>query len=120
MSSLNSALRLAALDRHRVRLFGDAALKVFTTTPADGEAEAGEFTKHWSAQRTQPLTDDANKGAEAGHWQFQIAAASDWETTQTFMNSIVAVKVGTRRWRVKKVEKPIGLSLVWKIRAEIQ
>lgn len=113
-------LRNAALDRHRQRLFGDAAVVVYTTTPEVGEVAAGTFSEFWSAQRTQPLTDDGNRASEAGHWQFQIAAADDWQTSQVFMNSIVALTVSDRRWKVKKVEKPIGNSHVWKIRAEIQ
>lgn len=121
MSDVVNNLRLAALDRHRERLFGeDAALKVFTTTPADGEVEAAEFTEHWSGQRTQPMTGDQQVRTESGLWQFQIKAENDWETSQAFMNSVVSLTVGTRRWRVKKVEKPVGVSLVWKIRAEIQ
>lgn len=110
-------LRLVAVNRHRKRLFGESSLKVYTTTPEAGEVSAAEFPKDWFGQRLAGTTDG---GTEAGSWQFQIAAAADWPTSQTFMNSIVAVTIGTRRWKVKKVEKPIGTSFMWKVRAEIQ
>lgn len=111
-------LQRAAINRHRKKLFGDSYLKVYSTTPADGEAVAGAFQVDWCGQRVVPTT--TNAGAEAGAWQYQIWAKDDWETSQTFMLKIVALTVGTRRWKVKKVEKPIGHSLVWKIKAEIQ
>lgn len=113
-------LRLAALDRHRQRLFGDDVLSVYRTTPVDGEAVAGTFTEHWTAQRVIALTADGSTRSDSGAWQFQIAAAEDWAISQSFMNAVVAVTVGTRRWKVKKVEKPIGRSHIWKIRAEMQ
>jgi hypothetical protein len=111
-------LRTAAVDRHRQRLFGDAALEVNATTPEDGETIVGMFTDGWTAHRSEGTTDSGGK--ESGSWQFQLKALSDWETSQAFMLRVVSVKVGARRWKVKKVEKPIGLSLVWKINAEIQ
>lgn len=113
-----SNLRKAAINRHRKRLFGDASLIVYTTTPADGETAAGTFTKDWMAHRVDPTTIGLEEGA--GGWQFQVIAPEDWETSQAFMKKIVALTVGTRRWKVKKVEKPIGESLVWKVKAEIQ
>lgn len=119
MSTLSN-LRLAALNRHRVRLFGTSSLKAYTTTPELGEVLAAEFLIDWSGQRTQPITGDQQVRADSGMWQFQIAAPADWTVSQAFMNSVVVLTVGTRRWKVKKVEKPIGESLVWKVRAEIQ
>lgn len=116
--SILSNLRLSAVNRHRKRLFGDESLKVYTTTPGAGEAVAATFTTDWFGHRVDATTDAA--GGEAGAWQFQTAAAATWETTETFMLKIVALTVGTRRWRVTKIENPIGVSLIWKIRAEIQ
>lgn len=111
-------LRLSAVNRHRRRLFGDAALSAYTTDPINGEVVAGTFATDWMAHRVDPTTIGLEEGA--GGWQFQIAAAADWETSQAFMKKIVALTVDTRRWKVKKVEKPIGHSLIWKVKAEIQ
>lgn len=117
MADVN-ALRLAAMNRHRKRLFGDESLKAYTTTPEAGETLAATYPVDWFGHRVEPTTDAA--GSEAGAWQFQVWAADDWATSQSFMLSLAALIIGTRRWKVKKVEKPIGLSLVWKIKAEIQ
>lgn len=106
------------MNRHRKRLFGDVSLVAYTTTPADGETAAGTFTTDWRGHRVDPTTTGIEE--EAGSWQFEIIAAEDWATSQAFMNKIVALTVGTRRWRVKKIEKPAGHSLVWKVKAEIQ
>lgn len=106
------------MNRHRIRLFGDAALVVYTTSPASGEAEAGTFIQDWRAKRVETTTNDV--AVEAGAWQFEIAAEFDWETSQVFMLKAAALKVGSRRWTVKKIEKPIGVSLAWKIKAVIQ
>lgn len=113
-------LRTAAVDRHRKHLFGDAALEIYETSPAAGETIAGMFTDGWFAHRVLALTDQNSRTAVAGAWQFQIGAAEDWETTQAFMLRAASLKVSDRRWKVKKIEKPIGLSMMWKIRAEIQ
>lgn len=113
-------LRTSAADRHRKRLFGDSSLKIFTTTPADGETEAAEFAAGWRGQRIAPMTDDASRTAPHGAWQFEIQAVEEWESEQAFMNAAVSLTVGDRRWRIKKVEKPVGVSLVWKVRAELQ
>lgn len=119
MSALTNDLRKDAFDRHRERLFGDSSLKVYTTTPADGEAEADEFTCHWKAHRIRPTTTGFAE-PDTGAWQFQIVAECDWATTQSFMLAIVALTVGDQRWKVTKIEKPIGVSLVWKVRAQMQ
>lgn len=104
MSKLND-LRIAAVNRHRQRLFGDSSLKVYSTTPADGESEEHEFETDWRGSR---LDDD-------GNWQFEIVAASDWASSQAFLKKVSVLTVGTRRWKVKKVKEPIGESLVWKL-----
>ena len=68
-------------------------------------------------------TNDAATGAnqnESGAWKFQIAAPNDWQKRQTDFLKAVALTIGDRRWKMKKVEKPIGNSKVWKIKAEIQ
>lgn len=112
-------LRAAAFNRHRKRLFGDSSLKVHTTTPEDGETEAAEFTCDWFGQRVIRTT-DSTRNDETGAWQFQIIAAEDWKTSQIFMLAVSVLTVETQHWKVKKVEKPIGKSLVWKIKAQIQ
>lgn len=111
-------LRRSAINRHRKRIFGDESLKVYSTTPALGETLEATFAVDWSGQRTEPTTNAA--GSESGAWQFHLWAPDDWETSQAFMLKIVALVVGVRRWKAKKVEKPIGNSKVWKIKAEIQ
>lgn len=107
------------MNRHRERLFGDSSLKVYTITPADGEAEAGEFTCDWMGHRVRPTT-STYADQEGGAWQFQIMAASTWATTEAFMKKVVALTIGSRRWKVTKIEEPIGESLVWKLRAETE
>lgn len=111
-------LRLAAMNRHRVRLFGSASLIVYEVTPDAGETAAATFAIDWCGQRIRPTTVEAAK--DSGEWQFQIDAASDWQTSQAFMKRIVALTIATRRWKVTKVEEPIGVSLVWKVRAQVQ
>lgn len=112
-------LKLAAMNRHRLRLFGDAALIVYTTTPEAGETAAGTFAANWFGQRVAPTTTEFNP-RDASEWQFQIAAEADWETSQAFMKKAVSFAIGTRRWKIAKVERPIGISLVWKLRAQEQ
>lgn len=112
--------RMQAVNRHRELMFGIASLECFGMNPTDGEAMLVMFADGWCAYRAEGTTD--GRGAEAtGAWQFHVVAASDWVTTQlaTF-KKIVVLKVGSRRWKVNKLEQPIGLSLMWKIRAEIQ
>lgn len=111
-------LRLAAINRHRKRLFGDSSLKAYTTTPEAGETEAAAFAADWFGHRVEPTTE--SDGSSSGAWQFQVKADATWETSQAFMFSLAALTIGNRRWKVKKVEKPIGTSFVWKILAEIQ
>lgn len=112
-------LKLAAMNRHRLRLFGDAALIVSTTTPETGETAAGTFAADWFGQRVTPTTSEFNP-RDASEWQFQIAAAADWETSQAYMKKAVSVTIGTRRWKIVKVERPVGISLIWKLRAQEQ
>lgn len=113
-----SDLRLAAVNERRKHLFEGSSLKVYTTTPAFGEVEVAEFTEDWFGQRVWKTTDVGVK--EAGAWQFQVLANSDWSTSQSFMLTIVALTIDGRRWKVTKVEKPIGKSLMWKLKAEVQ
>lgn len=115
----SEAFRLAAMNRHRKRLFGDVSLLAYTITPEAGETLAATFTADWFAQRTVKTTTE-NTGKESGAWQFQVKATADWATSQAFMLGVATLAVGTRRWKVKKIEKPIGVSMVWKIGAEIQ
>lgn len=111
-----SDLRLAAVNERRKQLFGDSSLKAYTTTPAAGETEAAEFTQDWFGHRVWKTTDIGVK--EQGAWQFQVLANADWGTTQAFMLAVVAVTIDDRRWKVTKVEKPVGKSLMWKLKTE--
>lgn len=115
--TITDNLRLQAVNRRRQFLFGDSSLDCYGVTPADGETVLAIFTENWCGQRL----DGTTIGAEAGSWQFHIAAVIDWDTSQEpTMKKVVALRVGPRRWKVVKLEMPIGLSLMWKIRAEIQ
>lgn len=118
MSQQNQLLS-DAFDRHRERRFGTSSLKVYGMTPADGEAETGEFETGWKGHRTVGTTTGYAE-QDSGAWQFQVIAADEWKTTQEFMLEIVALTVGDERWKVTKTEKPIGVIPVWKIRAEMQ
>lgn len=118
MSDTISNVRLRAVNQHRKRTFGDRSLKVYTATPETGEVEAAEFEIDWFGHRVEKTTEGSS--SQSGAWQFQISAAEDWATTQTFMKAIVALTIGDDRWKVTKVEKPIGRSLMWKVRAQMQ
>ncbi len=119
-AKVSSAIRLRAINQRRKQLFGDSSLKVYTTTPEDGEAIAGTFDTDWKGFRVDPTTGQRTRGAESSAWQFQIEAEADWKTSQDFMLSIVAVVIGEDRWKITKVEKPIGNSLVWKLKGQQQ
>ena len=116
-TTINRSIFIKTLNRLRLRLFGNDSLKVFGITPETGETEIAEFVQNWSGRRVDSTTDS---GAETGAWQFQIVAADDWQMSQSFMLKIVSFTVGNRRWKSKKVEKPIGNSKVWKVKGEIQ
>jgi len=107
------------MNEARELLFPGETLKIFETSPADGETEAGEFEQDWRARRVTPTTDGSNQ-APTGEWQFEISSADDWETSQAFMIKAAALKIGDRRWKIQKVEKPAGHSLVWKLKGKIQ
>jgi hypothetical protein len=111
-------LTLAALDRLRAQQFGSDPLKVFGMTPETGETELAEFTVNWGGHRVVATTESGT--SETGAWQFQVKAVEDWPATQTFMSKAISLRVGMRRWKVRKVEAPVGNSLVWKIKAEVQ
>src|SRR4051794_29889672 len=119
MPSSDLQLLTDAFDRHRIRQFGDSSLKVYGITPADGESETGSFEAAWKGHRVADYTSGV-RSYDSGAWQFQIVAATDWRTSQDFMLAIVALKViyangSQERWKITKVEKPIGSSGVWKI-----
>ena len=115
--SINRNIFIKTLNRLRVRLFGNDSLKIFGITPETGETQIAELIENWSGRRVSSATDSEK---DCGSWQFQIAAADDWQTSQAFMLKVVAVVIGTRRWKVKKIEKPLGNAKVWKLRGEIQ
>jgi hypothetical protein len=109
-----------AFDRHRLRTFGDSSLTLLKNTPAAGETTNGTpFAAGWKGRRVADITAGV-RTYESGQWQFQIIAAVDWVTSQAFMFASVALTVGTERWKITKVQKPIGIIPVWKIRCEIE
>lgn len=109
---------IKTLNRLRAQLFDGDSLKIYGITPETGETELAELFTDWSASRVASITDGVQ--AETGAWKFQIAANDDWQTSQSFFLKAVALVIGDRRWKVKKVEKPVGNAKVWKIKAEIQ
>jgi len=116
--SIEHTLRVKALDRHRIRLFGpDAVLKAWKMTPADGETLAATFTEGWRGQRTAPTTGDGARSNDISQWQFEVAVPADWENAQAFWKSVTALTIGDARWRISKAEEPVGVSLVWKVKA---
>jgi hypothetical protein len=117
--SQQKQLLIDAFDRHWARLFGTGSLKVYGMTPADGETEIGEFTSGVKAHRQVDTTTGVAE-ADSGAWQFQVIASDYWATSEVFMLGAVALTVGSQRWKINKVQKPIGVIPVWKIRAEMQ
>ena len=115
--AINRTIFINTLNRLRVGLFGDDSLKIYGITPETGEIELAELVADWSGRRVES---SADSNTESGYWQFQIAAPDDWQTSQADFLKTVALTIGDRRWKMKKVEKPIGNSKVWKIKAEIQ
>lgn len=107
-------LTIAALDRLRVQQFENESLKLFTMTPETGETEVASLEENWGAHRVMVTTGSGPQ--ESGAWQFQIKAGSG----QEYMSKLVSLKVGARRWKVKKIEAPVGSTPVWKIKAEMQ
>ena len=116
MNAITRNLFLKALNRLRRQLFGDDPLTLFDTTPETGETAFVSFLIDWNGFRKSSEIDSGTDG----FWIFQIAAADDWKTSELYMHRMVAFTIGDRRWKVKKVEKPIGNSKVWKLKAEIQ
>lgn len=110
---------ISGLDRLRKQFFPeDEALKLLKITPESGETEVAEIASGWGGQRLATTTGTGS--TESGAWQFQIAAADDWADSQTFMQQVIAIRVGNRRWKIKKIEAPAGIPMVWKMKAEIQ
>lgn len=115
--SINRQLFIKSLNRLRIQTFGNDSLKTYAITPETGESLQFELFADWSGRR---IDSSADSEKESGFWQFQVVAKDDWATSQVFWLKSVALKIGDRRFKVKKIEKPIGNSKVWKIRAEIQ
>ncbi len=117
MTGTNRKLFIAAVNRLRIQLFDTDSLKFFGIVPETGETEIAMLAENWTGREVESTTDS---NAESSFWQFQIIADDDWQTTQAFMLKMVSFKIGIRRWKIKKVKKPMGNSKVWKIKAEIQ
>lgn len=117
--TLTRDLLADAFDRHRERTFGESSLKVYRTTPEDGETVAGTFECGWKGFRVRPTTTGFAE-PDSGAWQFQIIAETDWATSQAFLLEAVSLTIDAQRWKVTKLEKPVGVIPVWKIRGQIQ
>ena len=111
-------LTITALDRLRAQYFGDKTLRLFRIIPETGETEIAELADGWVGRRVNSTTESGT--AEAGAWQFQIKAMDDWQTSQIYISQLVSLRVGDRRWKVKKVEMPVGEIKMWRVKAEIQ
>lgn len=114
---INRSIFLKGLNRLRAQLFGDESLKIFGIVPETGETLLAELFENWSGREVESATDS---NADSSSWQFQIAANDDWQTSQNFLSGGVSFRIGTRRWKILKVKKPIGNSKVWRLKAEIQ
>lgn len=122
--STERELLAQAFDRHRLRTFGESSLTVYGMTPTDGEASSGSFSGGWKGGRVSDVTSQVQE-RDSSEWQFQVMATADWsdeesESNQLFMLSAVALTVGAQRWKITKVQKPVGAIGVWKLRAEQQ
>lgn len=113
-----SSLRAKQFAARRKFLFGDSSLKVYGTTPADGETLLNEFTGDWGFGHRVWKTTDQGVREGTSAWQFQVIAADDWRTTQEFMLSATVIEIDDRRFKVLKIEKPVGSSWVWKAKAQ--
>lgn len=114
-------IRRNAVDRHRERLFGaDAVLTLFEKTPAEGDSELAEITAGWRARRVWRTTDEGTR--ERGGWQFEIdeAVLVDEDSEAIDPTRIASLTVDEQRWKVTKAEEPVGLSRVWRLKAERQ
>lgn len=113
-----SALRVRQFTARRKFLFGDSSLKVYGTTPADGETLLNEFTDEWGFGRRVWRTTDEGLREGTSAWQFQVVAADDWTVSEAFMLTATVIVIDDRRFVIRKVEKPVGNSLAWKIKAQ--
>lgn len=112
-----SDLIIHAFRRHREQTFGTAPLDVLHSTPESGESVAGSISEGWMGQRARSITSPQSTSAETGLWQFQIIESG---STAALLTNAVAIIAGGRRFKIKKVEKPVGAIRTWKLRAEIQ
>lgn len=113
-----SSLRAGQFAARRRLLFGDSSLKVYGTTPAAGETFLKEFTGDWGFGRRVWRTTDEGQREGSSAWQFQIVAADDWKTSETFMHAATVFTIDDRRFVIHKIEKPAGNSLIWKAKAQ--
>lgn len=124
MTTTNTQLLKDAFDRHRERTFGNSSLTVYGTTPDLGETLLGTFAVGWKGHRVIDATRDITE-RDSSEWQFQVIASDNWDQTgqvgnQLFMKKGSVVMVGTKRWKVRKIQEPIGQIFIWKIRAQQQ
>lgn len=121
-AAVTSAVRLRQINLRRTRLFGSSSLKIYSNTPAAGETLEATFAKDWFAHRVVDTTGMGTKSADATSWQFQVIADAAWKVSQAFMKKATVLGVGEgtyeEKWKVTKVEKPVGNSLVWKVKAQ--
>lgn len=117
--SLNNDLRLAAVNRHRVRTWGDRSLKLYTRTPDDGETVICELPTDWRGFRVVSVVSGI-RSYDSGEWMFEISSLIDTLPDEDTMNSLSAFSVDPQRFVIRKLEAPIGESPFWKLRGEIE
>jgi hypothetical protein len=101
------------LNTERRLTFGEsAALTLFSMTP-EGEIELGAISDGWGGRR---LTATAAGQAEAGEWTFRVCAAD--ALAEAAMRKAATLTVGGVKWKVRKVERPVGPVGTWAFRAE--
>jgi hypothetical protein len=120
MSDFSAQLRrqfIDGLNASRLLAFGEnAVLRIFEFTPTTGENELTSISADWFGKRD---TSPTESGAEANRWLFFVGANTDWETTQSFFQRAVFLKIGTRKWKILKIEKPTSELRAWRVKAEL-
>lgn len=115
-------IRDTAIDQHRTRMFGDdVELKLYSTSPSDGDVELISLAAGWRAYRVWETTDIHSR--QSGSWQIEISQAAIDAAQGDEPIDMMRVTVGIidgKRYRLTKVEEPIGESRCWRFRAERQ
>ena len=112
-ADLLRALR-ETLNAERVLTFGVGATLTLSEMRPAGETALGVIADGWGGHR---LSETAAGQAEAGSWTFRICTADALEAAD--MKRAATLTVGAQKWKIRKVEQPIGPVGTWAIRAEM-